>query len=76
MRGLKQGIGRATRSIQGVAPYVGAWIETPAAWQDRLADPVAPYVGAWIETKQRALVFSTSSVAPYMGAWIETRPTY
>ena len=34
-----------------VAPYVGAWIETPDVHQKRLKWPVAPYVGAWIETR-------------------------
>ena len=36
--------------ISGVAPYVGAWIETVET--DNLGEGafVAPYVGAWIET--------------------------
>ena len=33
-----------------VAPYVGAWIETPASPGIVRVPPVAPYVGAWIET--------------------------
>ena len=33
-----------------VAPYVGAWIETPALFAWRTPYSVAPYVGAWIET--------------------------
>ena len=33
-----------------VAPYVGAWIETPCLASLRLYVSVAPYVGAWIET--------------------------
>ena len=33
-----------------VAPYVGAWIETPIARVRACACVVAPYVGAWIET--------------------------
>ena len=34
----------------GVAPYVGAWIETRHISLYELAWVVAPYVGAWIET--------------------------
>ena len=33
-----------------VAPYVGAWIETKAAYRVCQTRGVAPYVGAWIET--------------------------
>ena len=34
----------------GVAPYVGAWIETVKNGKRYLFATVAPYVGAWIET--------------------------
>ena len=34
----------------GVAPYVGAWIETVAELPKHKKFYVAPYVGAWIET--------------------------
>ena len=34
----------------GVAPYVGAWIETEAQAEWTKFQKVAPYVGAWIET--------------------------
>ena len=55
---------------KGVAPYMGAWIETLIL----LSCPVAPYMGAWIETALHgfALRCRTTCVAPYMGAWIET----
>ena len=33
-----------------VAPYVGAWIETPVPCLHNFSVQVAPYVGAWIET--------------------------
>ena len=33
-----------------VAPYVGAWIETPPVSEGVVETVVAPYVGAWIET--------------------------
>ena len=36
--------------IAGVAPRVGAWIETPSSFTDQPSDTVAPRVGAWIET--------------------------
>ena len=35
---------------KGVAPYVGAWIETNDKGYLISKDNVAPYVGAWIET--------------------------
>ena len=36
---------------RGVAPYVGAWIETCLNMQyEDMSEHVAPYVGAWIET--------------------------
>ena len=34
----------------GVAPYVGAWIETYSVAYIMHKHGVAPYVGAWIET--------------------------
>ena len=35
-----------------VAPYVGAWIETPYSTPPFRLEVVAPYVGAWIETNK------------------------
>ncbi len=35
-----------------VAPYMGAWIETPRYESIEGMDDVAPYMGAWIETGQ------------------------
>lgn len=37
-------------SKKGVAPYVGAWIETNNFFLYSAFIIVAPYVGAWIET--------------------------
>ena len=37
-------------SSEGVAPHVGAWIETQFAGASVLDIEVAPHVGAWIET--------------------------
>ena len=56
-----------------VAPYVGAWIETPNALDQIMLVGVAPYVGAWIETCAEARESAVRAVAPYVGAWIETR---
>ena len=55
-----------------VAPYVGAWIETPLLSLITLTLPVAPYVGAWIETPLSCIPLTLVLVAPYVGAWIET----
>ena len=50
VRGLKHS--RKSSSIQGrgVAPRVGAWIETVLLGQHEATEYVAPRVGAWIET--------------------------
>jgi len=57
----------------GVAPRVGAWIET---WNTPMRSTrtrlVAPRVGAWIETGILILTGSIRRVAPRVGAWIET----
>ena len=55
-----------------VAPYAGAWIETPLLVQVKLANTVAPYAGAWIETYDSVHGSLKLLVAPYAGAWIET----
>ena len=55
-----------------VAPYAGAWIETPRKAFGRSSCRVAPYAGAWIETLASAATCAASAVAPYAGAWIET----
>ena len=59
--------------LVGVAPYVGAWIETLAILKTGCGANVAPYVGAWIETRDAQPKFENAElVAPYVGAWIET----
>ena len=55
VRGLKQTLVVRKNPAIGVAPYVGAWIETLHRLTLGLHLTVAPYVGAWIET------FATSS---------------
>ena len=42
---------REINSIAKVAPYTGAWIETPMGIARNFAFFVAPYTGAWIETR-------------------------
>ena len=71
VRGLKPDTAD-TSSMQGVAPLVGAWIETTLASCASSRDVVAPLVGAWIETYRIALLLQCLSVAPLVGAWIET----
>ena len=50
VRGLKQYRIVSQRLNIGVAPYVGAWIETVPRVKVQVKHTVAPYVGAWIET--------------------------
>ena len=50
----------------GVAPRVGAWIETSLKRRDCIENYVAPRVGAWIETPMRE-----DSVA-----WEESHPVW
>ena len=51
VRGLKRAIWESTKYF-GVAPYVGAWIETLTTERVLTISFVAPYVGAWIETNK------------------------
>ena len=44
------------KPVRTVAPYVGAWIETPQNLLVSAQIDVAPYVGAWIETLVSSLV--------------------
>ena len=77
MRGLKQSCSTHIISLSGVAPYVGAWIETGDSEDSEDGGQVAPYVGAWIETIRRGKKANSEGVAPYVGAWIETlRPLH
>ena len=72
VRGLKLFRRHRHNSVNGVAPYVGAWIETKDKQQLKIIFRVAPYVGAWIETFGLAGLANVVKVAPYVGAWIET----
>ena len=77
-RGLKQDAHGSLQYEAAVAPFTGAWIETPLR-QSRLARAwVAPITGAWIETSAPKACSYIPLVAPFTGAWIETpdmRPT-
>jgi len=55
-----------------VAPFTGAWIETPKSAFLPPSSRVAPFTGAWIETVRRVLQKGLRRVAPFTGAWIET----
>ena len=50
VRGLKLELLAVVGDASFVAPYVGAWIETPRHTRLHDTRSVAPYVGAWIET--------------------------
>ena len=72
-RGLKHKCFTLASARSGVAPRVGAWIETISC-SPRLANSgkVAPRVGAWIETQYYRDETLDPEVAPRVGAWIET----
>ena len=53
VRGLKLCYPCKDGVVLFVAPYVGAWIETPMIIQVIRNYLVAPYVGAWIETSHQ-----------------------
>ena len=55
-----------------VAPFVGAWVETPPPPVFSAANPVAPFVGAWVETQPFRAALLSAHVAPFVGAWVET----
>ena len=64
---------RSDTILAGVAPRVGAWIETWRFHRHRKGITVAPRVGAWIETHLEMRRARQRCVAPRVGAWIETR---
>ena len=49
-RGLKRYTALKSKAAGGVAPLVGAWIETEEEYTLLEGLQVAPLVGAWIET--------------------------
>ena len=71
VRGLKQLYQPEVACAISVAPYVGAWIETSAAFlRVSLAGSHPMWVRGLklIDDEMRCLL----NVAPYVGAWIET----
>ncbi len=60
------------RQPEDVAPFAGAWIETPRLRQAEAVYVVAPFAGAWIETRVNVPQITRPRVAPFAGAWIET----
>ena len=72
VRGLKPQVLAGIVHRTGVAPRVGAWIETPWYHPASPSPNVAPRVGAWIETKRDERFSLLAAVAPRVGAWIET----
>ncbi len=50
VRGLKPDNQKHDHYQACVAPFAGAWIETPLLALLRIAPEVAPFAGAWIET--------------------------
>ena len=57
MRGLKHICDGVSVKITEVAPFTGAWIETPV-WFDsaQYFEDVAPFTDAWIETKNNNIL--------------------
>ena len=65
VRGLKQVFLLLFHVADGVAPHVGAWIETVMVQQYDGTEAVAPHVGAWIETDvERCLTLSLMRRTP------------
>ena len=72
VRGLKRHL-RSPSAAWGVAPYVGAWIETSMV--RLMASAFGESHPMWVRGLKRIQLVPTDSppeVAPYMGAWIET----
>jgi len=57
-RGLKLRSAKPDSARNGVAPFVGAWIETSSGRLVWVPVIVAPFVGAWIETMAASVPFS------------------
>ena len=77
MRGLKLQFGQLLGKLQGVAPFVGAWIETSDYAQNIFGfDRSHPL---WVRgLKLGGLILSSmiQLVAPFVGAWIETNKEF
>ena len=59
--------------LQGVAPRVGAWIETDLARPNKAALLLShPVWVRGLKPKPKAIIAYNDIVAPRVGAWIET----
>ena len=75
VRGLKRAYCVTMHPDKGVAPYVGAWIETSCRPVNK-AD-IAWSHPTWVRGLKLITIAQSGSqvsVAPYVGAWIETNP--
>ena len=72
-RGLKQGQDDASTAKDGVAPHVGAWIETPIPLRRWPKLPSPPMWGRGLKHHPPQGRHHDAHVAPHVGAWIETQ---
>ena len=72
VRGLKQMQIRLVKTLQVVASFTGAWIETIYGKYISSNSMVASFTGAWIETWNINNLKKKALVASFTGAWIET----
>ena len=56
----------------GVAPHVGAWIETPYLLQGRSMRASLPTWERGLKPIAKVVIIIYMCVAPHVGAWIET----
>ena len=72
MRGLKPLRGNHTKSLNLVASFTDAWIETKNIEYHADIQCVASFTDAWIETFDRGHKQQHQTVASFTDAWIET----
>ena len=70
--GLKQNLYGKRKSLNGVTPCVGVWIETAMTQDQGTKLDVTPCVGVWIETNSLIDQHQYYDVTPCVGVWIET----
>ena len=69
---MKPFAGHLLASLQQVARFTRAWIETMAVMQWLICIRVARFTRAWIETKIVDGLKARAAVARFTRAWIET----
>ena len=72
MRGLKLNLLNDNGASSPVAPYVGAWIETPYDLNKKFHELSHPTWVRGLKHKGKGTHIEIKGVAPYVGAWIET----